>query len=122
MALIEAQAVRAVLLVILVAIVFTGVAFVGGAAFLALGPYMPPALAAAAVGIGFLAVALCVGFAVRGRARPARVEQATSAQNPDAAAMALLAGMAKEKPLMAVLFAGLMGAAGTILQHKNHVK
>jgi drug/metabolite transporter (DMT)-like permease len=120
MPLIEAQAVRAVLLLTLVALVFTGVAFAGYAGFLVLAPYMPAAAAAAVVAFVFLAVAFSVAFVVRRRVHQPRSEPA-AAQSSDAAAMALLAGMAKEKPLMAVLFAGLLGAAVTILQQKNRV-
>jgi len=119
MPLIEAQAVRAVLLLAFAAVVFTGVAFTGYAGFLALVPYMTPALAAVVVGFAFLAAALAVALIVRSRAQPR--PQPISQQNPDTAAVAMIAGLAKEKPLLAVLFAGLLGAAGTILQQKNRV-
>jgi hypothetical protein len=117
MPLIEAQAVRAVLLFVLIALVFTGVAFAGEAAFLELAVYLTAAGAAAIVAFGFLAIAFSIGFAVRGHHPKPK-----PAVSPDDAAIGLIAGMAKDKPLLAVLFAGLLGAAGTILQHKNHVK
>jgi len=119
MPLIEAQAVRAVLLIALIAIIFTGVAFAGVAAFLALAPYMPVAAAAAVVAFVLLAVVFLAALVMRGRVRLPHSKPANA--SPDEAAVALIASMAKEKPLLAVLFAGLLGAAGTILQQKNRV-
>ena len=120
MAFIEAQAVRAVLLIVLVAVVFTGVAFAGIAGFLALAPYLPAWSAAAIVALVLLVIALGAALIVRGRALPARTGRAEqAASSPDAAAIQAIAGMAQEKPLLAVVFAGLLGAAGTILQNKD---
>jgi hypothetical protein len=45
---------------------------------------------------------------------PTRLPQSDT----DRAALALLANVAKEKPLLAMLFAGLIGAAGAVLKRK----
>ena len=119
MPLIEAQAVRVVLLVALVAVVFTGVAFAGVAAFVLLAPHMPAAAAAVIVATVFLVPVMVGAFIVRGQATPPRPKEVYA--SPDEAAVAMIAGLAQEKPLLAVLFAGLLGAAGTILQHKKRV-
>jgi hypothetical protein len=127
MAFIETQAVRAVLLVIVVAAIFAGMTFAGVALFLAVMPYMHPAWAALITAAVLILPVLVGGAIVKSRAtrpalRAAPPPQAAAVGTPDDAAMALIAGMAKEKPLLAVFFAGLLGAAGTILQHKVQQK
>jgi hypothetical protein len=121
MTFLETQAVRAVLAVIAIAAVFAGMTLAGVALFLVLMPFMHPAWAALLAGVALIAPVLIGAAIVKSRAtrplaRPAAAPAA--AATPDDAAMALIADMAKEKPLLAVFFAGLLGAAGTILQHK----
>jgi hypothetical protein len=125
MAFLETQAVRAVLAVIAMAAIFAGMTLAGLALFLALMPYMHPAWAAL-IAASVLIVPVVIGaFIVRSRAVPRARPQpavAAAATTPDDAAMQMIAGMANEKPLLAVLFAGLLGAAGTILQHRVQQK
>jgi hypothetical protein len=124
MSLIETQAVQAVLLVIAIAAIFAGTTFAGMAGFLALEPHMHAAWAAVIVAGLLIAPVLLGALFVQNRvaraAQPApRV--AAVAQSPDDAAMGLIANLAKEKPLLAILFAGLLGAAGTLVQQKGRV-
>lgn len=120
MSFVESQAVRAVLLLTLAALVFTGVAGVGAAVFLALTLYVPVWAAAAIAGALFLSVAFGAAMIVRSHAhRP--VPKPVAVDRSEDATVAMIAGMAKERPLLALLFAGLMGAAGTIIQHKSRV-
>lgn len=118
MSLIESQAVRAVLVAIVLAAVFAGVLFAALAGFLALAPHVDGAWAALIVAAVLLVPVVVGAFVVRGSAaQPAPPKQA--AASPDEATVAMIAGMAKEKPLLAVLFAGLLGAAGTVLQARS---
>lgn len=122
---VESQAVNAVLILVLAAVVFTGVAFLAGAAFFALLPEMQPWSAALIVGGVLVGLTLAAALVIRAKSRHP-VQQATpkpvgSAIGPETAAMGLIANLAKEKPLLAVLFAGILGAAGTVIQHKNRV-
>lgn len=122
MSLIESQAVRAVLLAIGLAVIFAGVLFAALAGFLALAPHMEGAWAALIVAAVLLVPVLTGAFIVRGSAAHVARPQpaaAAAAPSPDEATVAMIAGMAKEKPLLAVLFAGLLGAAGTVLQARS---
>ncbi len=123
MSFVESQAVRAVLVFTLVAIVFTGVLFAGGAIFLALTLAVEMWAAAAITALILLGSAFAAAAVVRARGqRPVqKVVPEPAAVAPDAAAMTMIAGMAREKPLLAVLLAGVLGAAGTIIQHKTRV-
>ncbi len=120
MSLIESQAVRAVLIAIGLAVIFTGVLFAALAGFLALAPYMDGAWAALIVAAVLLVPVLAGAFIVRGSAtHVARPKPDAAPVSSDEATVAMIAGMAKEKPLLAVLFAGLLGAAGTVLQARS---
>lgn len=123
MSFVESQAVRAVLVMTLVATVFTGVLFAGGALFFALTPIIQMWAAAGITAVALLGVAFGAALFVRARAQQPVQKPAAAAvaPNPDAAVVSMIAGMAQEKPLLAVLFAGLLGAAGTIIQQKNRV-
>ena len=123
---IEAQAVRAVLALVLGSAILVGIAFAAFAGYLGLLDLVQPAWAALIVAAAILVPVFVGAMVVRGHGRhpvPREKREAVSAatQNPDAAAMGLIANLAKEKPLLAVLFAGLLGAAGTLLQQKNRV-
>lgn len=126
MSFVESQAVRAVLVLTLAAIVFTGTMFAGGALFFALTPVLEMWAAAGITALVLLSISFTVALIIRARGqqpvhKPAAMAATAAAPGPDAAAVSMIAGMAREKPLLAVLFAGLLGAAGTIIQHKNHV-
>jgi hypothetical protein len=122
MAFLETQAVRVTLLIVAIAAVFAGMTFAGVAGFLALEPYMLPAWAAVIVAAVLIVPVLIGAIIVRARAVPPQPKAATQqvAAGPNDAAIALIAGMARDKPLLAVLFAGLLGAAGTILQNREN--
>ncbi len=120
MSFVESQAVRAVLLLTLAALVFTGVAGVGAAVFLALTLYVADWAAAAIAGALFLSVAFGAAIIIRSRARPP-MPKPVPVDRAEDATVAMIAGMAKGRPLLALLFAGLVGAAGTIIQHNSRV-
>lgn len=126
MSFVESQAVRAVLVITLAAIVVTGVLFAGGALFFALTPMVEIWAAAGITALALLGIAFGAAVVVRTKGqqpvhKPAPAAATAVAPSPDAAMVSMIAGMAREKPLLAVLFAGLLGAAGTIIQHKNRV-
>lgn len=126
MSFVESQAVRAVLVLTLAAIVFTGVFFAGGALFFALTPIVEMWAAAAIAAVALLGIAFGAALIVRAKGqqparRPIPATPDAAPTSPDAATVSMIAGLAKEKPLLAVLFAGLLGAAGTIIQQKNRV-
>jgi hypothetical protein len=123
---VESQAVRAVLVLTLAAIVFTGVLFAGGALFFALTPVVQMWAAAGITALVLLSIAYGAALMVRAKGqqpvhKPTPTAASSAAVGPDAATVSMIAGMAREKPLLAVLFAGLLGAAGTIIQHKSRV-
>jgi hypothetical protein len=122
MAFLETQAVRLTLLIVAIAAVFAGMTFAGVAGFLALQPHMHPAWAAVIVAAVLIVPVLTGAIIVRARAAPPEPKpvQQQAAAGANDAAIALIAGMAQDKPLLAVLFAGLLGAAGTILQNREN--
>jgi hypothetical protein len=114
----------AVLVITASALIWVGVAFAGYALYLALIPNagMPLAAAIAAVilvigPLGWAAIVYAHAHAARPRFHPAEV-QVTPA-DPEAATLSLLAKLASEKPLLAVVFAGILGASQAI-QHRKH--
>ena len=121
-----AQAIAgAVLLVTASALIWVGVGFAGYALYVALLPNAGAPLAAALAAVilvigplGWAAIAnLRYAHAARPNFHPAEV-QVTQA-DPEAATLALLAKIAQEKPLLAVVFAGILGASQAI-QHRKH--
>jgi hypothetical protein len=112
-------AARVLLLVVASALIWVGVAFAGYGLLLAFLPALGPAWAAIAAAVVLLIAPLiaCISFALHGwRAAPA--QSPMPEPHPEQIGLAALAGVAKEKPLLAVLLAGLMGAAGAISQRK----
>jgi hypothetical protein len=117
--------VGAVLLVTASALIWVGVGFAGYALYLALLPNAGAPLAASLAAVilvigplGWAAIAnLRYAHAARPTFHPAEV-QVTQA-DPEAATLALLAKVAQEKPLLAVVFAGILGASQAI-QHRKH--
>lgn len=117
--------VGAVLLVTASALIWVGVGFAGYALYLALLPNAGAPLAAALAAVilvigplGWAAIAnLRYAHAARPKFHPAEV-QVTQA-DPQAATIALLAQVAQEKPLLAVIFAGILGASQA-MQHRKH--
>ena len=117
--------VGAVLLVTASALIWVGVGFAGYALYLAFLPNAGAPLAAALAAVilvigplGWAAIAnLRYAHAARPSFHPAEV-QVTPA-DPEGATLALLAKVAQEKPLLAVIFAGILGASQAI-QHRKH--
>jgi hypothetical protein len=105
---------RGFLLILGSALVWVGVAFGGYALYIALlGNLTPPAAAGATAGILLVGPLLAV-LAMQFRRTPARVpelDQRPAQRVQDSAMLQLLAGVAKEKPLLAAFAAGLIGAA-----------
>jgi hypothetical protein len=115
----------AVLLVTASALIWVGVGFAGYALYLAFLPNAGAPLAAALAAVilvigplGWVAIAYFRhAHAARPKFHPAEV-QVTPA-DPEGATLALLAKVAQEKPLLAVVFAGILGASQA-MQHRKH--
>jgi hypothetical protein len=113
----------AVLMITVSALIWVGVAFAGYALYLAFlpnaGAPLAASIAAAILVIGPLCWAAIVYLhanATPAKYHPAEV-QVTPA-DPAAATLSLLAALARDKPLLAVVFAGLLGASEA-LQHRK---
>ncbi|MGQ0740967.1 MAG: hypothetical protein ACT4OG_01540 [Alphaproteobacteria bacterium] len=97
-----------------IAVVLTGVAFGGLALYLwLLTDLSPPAAAAATAAIFLLVPALYVFVMALRNESPAKE------MHSDNAALSALADVAKDKPLIAVLLAGIIGAAEVVSHHKK---
>ena len=100
--------------------VCVGVAFAGFAIFAAFVPLVGPALAAAIAALIFLIfpIVLCFVLARRGRRKwPDAFKE--GAATPENVALAYLAALAKDRPLIAVFFAALVGVASALLRKKK---
>jgi len=107
---------RGFLLILGSALIWGGVAFAGYALYIALLERLTPLAAAAATAAILLAGPLLAVLAMQFRRSPAQLpdpDLRPTQQVQDNAVLQLLAGVAKEKPLLAVLVAGLIGAAET---------
>ena len=107
---------RGFLLILGSALIWGGVAFAGYALYIALLERLTPPAAAAATAAILLAGPLLAVLAMQFRRSPAQLpdpDLRPTQQVQDNAVLQLLAGVAKEKPLLAVLVAGLIGAAET---------
>jgi hypothetical protein len=129
---IGAQAIGgAVLIITASALIWVGTAFAGYAIYLALLPQTTAPWAAA-----IAAVVLVIGplgwAAIVNLRRPAthapkprlhqpdpRIAAAVPPAEADSAALNLLAKVAQEKPLLAVVFAGILGASEAIANKRN---
>jgi hypothetical protein len=116
----------AVVLITASALIWVGTAFAGYAIYLALIPAIREPWAAAIAGvvlvIGPFAYALLL-IARRPRDNKPRLhnpEPLPASADPEAATLNLLAKVAQEKPLLAVVFAGILGASEALAQRKNH--
>ncbi len=117
----------AVLLITASALIWVGTAFAGYAIYVALIPETKEAWAAA-----IAAIVLVIGplgwtamLVIRRSSRPGpRLHQPDAripaANEADSATLNLLAKVAQEKPLLAVVFAGILGASEALAQRKNH--
>ena len=113
---------RGFLLIAGSAVIWIGVGFGAFAIYLAFAPALGSPWAAAVTSGVLLAGPLSWALVMQLRRphphlptpdmRPAQNDQ-------DKAVLQLLAGVAKEKPLLAVLFAGLIGAAETVSRRKD---
>jgi hypothetical protein len=115
----------AVLLITASALIWVGTAFAGYAIYLAFIPgTREPWAAAIAAGIlviGPLSWALLLN-ARRSKPRLHRPDSTLpSALDPDNATLNLLAKVAQEKPLLAVLFAGILGASNAMTHRRDHM-
>ncbi len=107
---------RAVVVIFGAALVWVGVAFAGYALMLAMLPTLGPAQSAAVTAAALLigpALYLTVA-ALRKKPEPLAVEP-----NPEGAVLATLAAMAQDRPLLAVLGAGLFGAADVLWKKRR---
>ena len=113
----------AILMIAASALIWVGVGFAGYALYLALlpdaGAPLAASIAAIILVIGPLSGAAIIyihAHATRPKYHPAEV-QVTPA-DPAAATLSLLATLARDKPLLAVVFAGILGASEA-LQHRK---
>ena len=119
------RAVAGVLLLIAAsALIWVGVAFAGYALYLAFvpktGEAWAAAIAAAILVIGPLGWTMML-LLRRPRARPQiqAPDPRITRQDPEAATLNMLAQVAQEKPLLAVVFAGILGASEIFLRRKH---
>jgi hypothetical protein len=123
-----AQAVGgAVALITASALIWVGTAFAGYAIYLALIPETrepwAAAIAAFVLVIGPLGWTALLVIRHSSRSKPKLHQldpRVPSAGEPDAATLDLLARVAQEKPLLAVVFAGILGASEVIAHRKDH--
>jgi membrane protein YdbS with pleckstrin-like domain len=121
----SANAIAAAVLVMTAsALIWVGVGFAGYALYMAVLPNAGAPLAAAISAVilviaplGWAAIVYVRARANRPRFHPAEV-QVTQA-DPEAATLSLLAKLAQEKPLLAVVFAGILGASQAIQHRKS---
>ena len=105
-----------------VTMVCVGITYAGYALYWALLPYTGPAAAAGIAAGTFLFLPL-LGWAfvaIKGRRRrqPALLKNVPPS-SPENLAVAFLSGLAREKPLMGVALAGVVGAATAFLRRKR---
>jgi len=104
------------------AVIWTGVGFGAYAIYLAFTPALG-STGAAAVTSGLLFVGPLSWVLIMQLRRPhphlAAPDLRPAENDQDKAVLQLLAGVAKEKPLLAVLFAGLIGAAETVRRRRD---
>ncbi len=117
----------AVLLITASALIWVGAAFAGYAIYLAFIPATrepwAAAIAAGILVIGPFSWALLLN-ARRSKPhlhRPDPTLPSASLLDPDNATLNLLARVAQEKPLLAVLFAGILGASDAMNHRKGHM-
>jgi hypothetical protein len=114
-----------VLLILASALIWVAVAFAGYALFLAFLPQagapLAAALAAAILIVGPVTAAVIMKLRAPG-AKPATVhvpEARIAPADSQDATLKLLARVAEDKPLLAVVFAGILGASEAILRRKQ---
>ena len=103
-----------------ITLVCVGVALAGFAIFAAFAPLVGPALAAAIAAFIFLVVPIagCLILAQRGRRKwPDAFRE--GAATPENVALAYLAALAKDRPLIAVMCAALVGVASAFIRKKK---
>jgi hypothetical protein len=111
-----------VLLITASALIWIGVAFAGYALYLALLSRVAQPWAAALAGA--ILVAGPIGWALimelrTGRPRLHHPEPQLAKAEPENATVAMLAKVAQEKPLLALVCAGILGASEAILRRKD---
>jgi hypothetical protein len=116
-----------VLLIMASALIWVAVAFAGYALYLAFLPQagapLAAALAAAILIVGPVTAAIIMKLRAP-RAKPASVhvpEARIAPANSQDATLKLLAQVAEDKPLLAVVFAGILGASEAILRRKHDI-
>jgi hypothetical protein len=116
-----------VLLIMASALIWVAVAFAGYALYLAFLPQtgapLAAALAAAILIVGPVTAAIIMKLRAP-RAKPASVhvpEARIAPANSQDATLKLLAQVAEDKPLLAVVFAGILGASEAILRRKQDI-
>jgi len=113
---------RGLLLVAAAALIWIGIAFAGYAIYVALLVNLQPAWAAAITAACLLAVPYAMFMMLvvkRPRAALHAPEPRAAQAYPDKATFQLLADFAKDKPLLAVLIAGVLGAAETVRRRRE---
>jgi hypothetical protein len=115
----EQALLRGLLLIAGAALIWIGIGFAGYAIYAALIDAAGPAWGAAVTGACLLALPLgaMTILALKQPRTQGRAEFLEAAGDKEA--LQLLANVAKEKPLIAVLFAGVLGAAETLRRRKG---
>ena len=105
-----------------VTLVCVGITYAGYAIYWAVLPYWGPAAAAGVAAFTFLFLPFLgwAFFAIKGRRRskPAAIKNLPPSA-PENLAIAFLSGLAKEKPIVGMALAGVVGAATAFLRRKR---
>ena len=113
-----------VVLVTVSALIWVGVGFAGYALYLAVLPHAGAPLAAAIAAAILVTGPLVWAVIIYAHARAKRpkfhpAEMQVTPADPEAATLSLLAKLAQDKPLLAVVFAGILGASQAMQQRKS---
>ena len=116
-----------VLLILASALIWVAVAFAGFALYLAFLPRAGAPLAAAVAAVILIVGPVTAAVIMKLRAAPAKPatvhvpETRIAPADSQDATLKLLAQVAEDKPLLAVVFAGILGASEAILRRKNDI-
>ena len=102
-----------------VAALCVGIGYAGYALYAAVTPPLGAAAAAAITGAVFLLVPLLAWLFLLLKGRRRKRDRSLTAASPEAAALAFLSGLAKDRPIIGIALAGLVGAAGAYLRKKR---